>query len=99
MARLKPQMVNKINMVLVVMVIMNLMSKSVHQEIPLWLNGLKIQHSLGENAGLISGRSVGGGAGVAVAVLWALAVALTLPLTWELPYVTGVAIKRKKNLY
>ena len=36
---------------------------------------------------------------VAVAVVYAEAVALILLLAWELPYAVGAALKQKKKLY
>ena len=79
----------------------------------MWLSGLRTQYSVFEDVGLIPGLSQWVKSGIATSCgigyrgildlllvwLWCklAAVALIQPLAWEIPYATGVAIKRKKK--
>ena len=79
----------------------------------MWLSGLPPQHSIHEDASLVLGlarwvkkpallQAVGRsqmrlGSGIAVAVAQSSGTALIQPLTWELPYAAGAALKKKKE--
>ena len=80
-------------------------------QFPLWLSGLKTQHSVREDGGSIPGLAkdpallqsldVGCRCSWNLVLLWLwhkpVAAALIQPRAWEIPYAAGVAIKRKKS--
>ena len=67
-------------------------------ELPLWLSGLRTQHSVHEVASLIPGHAQWVKNWV---LLWLwyrpAAAALIQPLAWELLYIAGAAIKRENK--
>ena len=86
--------------------------KSDGQEFPLWLGWLRTQHSGGSLSGTAemnptSNHEDGGSIPASLSglrirrccELWCrpAAAALIQPLAWELPYATGMALKRKKK--
>ena len=52
-----------------------------------WLGALRNQHC----------HKLPPGCGVAVAVVWASAIAPIQPLAWELPYADGASLKKKQT--